>query len=143
MYDSGVSEHRTLRVLVYSDDRDVRSTVITALGRRPHPDLGDVDYVEVATAAVVLQRLDDRRPAHRIDLVILDGEATPVGGLGLARQVKDEIFQGPPVLVITGRPDDAWLATWSRADAVVTHPIDPFALADAMIELARGVLAAG
>ena len=29
------------------------------------------------------------------------------------------------MLVLTGRPEDAWLATWSRADAAVSHPIDP------------------
>ena len=52
-----------------------------------------------------------------IDLAILDGEAVPAGGMGIARQLKDEIYQCPPVLVLTGRPQDAWLATWSRAEA--------------------------
>nr|WP_040320664.1 chemotaxis protein CheY [Aeromicrobium marinum] len=138
-----VSEHPTLRVLVYSDDRDVRSAVVAALGRHPHPDLPAFEYLECATEPVVFGHLDDRRPAHRVDLVILDGEATPAGGLGIARQIKDEIFRAAPVLVITGRPQDAWLATWSRADAVVTHPIQPLRLAEAVIGLARGVLAAG
>jgi hypothetical protein len=41
------------------------------------------------------------------------------------------------VLVLTGRPQDAWLATWSRADAAVPHPLDPRALADAVLGLAR------
>jgi len=72
--------------------------------------------------------------------VILDGEAVPAGGLGIARQMKDEIYQAPPVLVITGRPQDAWLATWSRAEAAIPHPIDPFRLAETVIDLARGVL---
>ena len=58
-------------------------------------------------------------------LAILDGEAVPAGGLGICRQVKDEIYQCPPVLVLTGRPQDAWLATWSRADAAVPMPVDP------------------
>jgi DNA-binding response OmpR family regulator len=53
----------------------------------------------------------------------------PEGGMGIARQLKDEIYQCPPTLVITGRTQDAWLAGWSGADAVVTHPIDPFTLA--------------
>ena len=143
MYDSIVSDHQPLRVLVYSDDRDVRASVLAALGSRPHPDLPPIDYVEVATEPVVMQRLDDRRPGHAIDLVILDGEAVPVGGIGIARQVKDEIFQAPPVLVLTGRPQDAWLATWSRADAVVSHPIQPLRLAETVIGMLRGVLAAG
>jgi CheY-like chemotaxis protein len=139
MYDRVVSADKPLRVLVYSDDRDVRSAVVSALGARPHPDLPPFEYVECATEPVVFQQLDD----GRIDLVILDGEAVPAGGLGVARQVKDEIFQAPPVLVITGRPQDAWLATWSRAEAAVSHPIEPIRLAEAVIALARGVLQPG
>ena len=139
MYDQLVSADKPLRVLVYSDDRDVRSAVVSALGARPHPDLPPFEYVECATEPVVFQHLDD----GGIDLVVLDGEAVPVGGLGIARQVKDEIFQAPPVLVLTGRPQDAWLATWSRAEAAVSHPIEPIRLAEAVIALARGVLQPG
>lgn len=140
MYDQNVTESSRFHVLVYSDDRDVRNAVITALGTRPHPDLPPFEYVECATEPVVWQHLDDSR--RRPDLVILDGEANPVGGLGVARQMKDEIFQAPPVLVLTGRPQDAWLATWSRAEAAVSHPIDPLRLAEAVIDLARSVLTA-
>jgi CheY-like chemotaxis protein len=139
MYDQSVSEHKPLRVLVYSDDREVRATVLTALGSRPHPDLPPFEYVECATEPVVFQYLDDRA----VDLVILDGEAVPAGGLGIARQIKDEIYQAPPVLVLTGRPQDAWLATWSRAESAVSHPIEPVRLAEAVIALARGVLLPG
>lgn len=123
-----------LRVLVYSDDIDTRQQVILALGRRPHPDLPEVEYVEVATQPVVLQNMD----AGGIDLVILDGEAVPAGGMGIAKQLKDEIDDCPPVLILTGRPQDAWLATWSRAEAAVPHPIDPIKLAEAVVGLLRG-----
>lgn len=143
MYDASVSEHEALRVLVYSDDRDVRQAVIAGLGTRPHPDLPPFEYVECATEPVVVQQLDGDGPGRRPDLVILDGEAVPAGGLGIARQIKDEIYQAPPVLVLTGRPQDAWLASWSRAEATVSHPIDPLELAETVIGLARGVLAAG
>ena len=141
MYDLGVSDHSRFRVLVYSDDREVRSAVIAALGTRPHPDLPAFEYVEVATEPVVWQHLDD--PRSKPDLVIVDGEAAPAGGLGVARQMKDEIYQAPPVLVLTGRPQDAWLATWSRAESAVPHPIDPLRLAEAVVELARSVLQPG
>ena len=100
-----------LRVLVYSDDVEVRAQVILALGRRPHPDLPELEYVEVATEPVVIQQMD----AGGIALAILDGEAAPAGGMGIARQLKDEIYRCPPVLVLTGRVQDNWLATWSRA----------------------------
>ena len=124
---------RSLRVMVYSDDRTVRSAVLTALGTRPDPDLPELEFVEVATGPVVLRTAD----AGGLDLMILDGEATPTGGLGLTRQLKDEIHRCPPILVLTGRPQDAWLATWSRADAVVGHPIDPGQLAEAASGLLR------
>ncbi len=127
-----------LKVLVYSDDVNVRQQVILALGRRPHPDLPELQYVEVATEPVVIQNAD----AGGLDLLILDGEAVPVGGLGIAKQLKDEIFECPPILVLTGRPQDAWLATWSRAEAAVPHPIDPIQLAEAVVALLRGRVAA-
>jgi DNA-binding response OmpR family regulator len=124
---------RPLRVMVYSDDLTVRRAVITALGTRPDPDLPELEFVEVATGPVVLRTAD----AGGLALMILDGEATPTGGLGLTRQLKDEIHRCPPILVLTGRPQDAWLATWSRADAVVGHPIDPGQLAEAVSGLLR------
>ncbi len=127
-----------LKILVYSDDSSVRQQVIIALGRRPHPDLPEVEYVEVATEPVVIQNMD----SGQIDLAILDGEAVPVGGMGIAKQMKDEIFRCPPILVLTGRPQDAWLATWSRAEAAVPHPIDPIQLGESVVELLRSRLPA-
>jgi DNA-binding response OmpR family regulator len=124
---------QSLRVMVYSDDLTVRRAVINALGTRPDPDLPELEFVEVATGPVVLRTAD----AGGLALMILDGEATPTGGLGLTRQLKDEIHRCPPILVLTGRPQDAWLATWSRADAVVGHPIDPGQLAEAVSGLLR------
>jgi DNA-binding response OmpR family regulator len=132
------AENRLLKVLVYSDDMNTRDQVMLSLGKRPHPDLPMVEYVECATEPMVLEHLQTRT----FDLAILDGEAAPVGGMGIARQIKDEIYESPPVLVLTGRPDDAWLATWSRAEAAVTHPIDPMHLASVVVRLLRARLAA-
>jgi DNA-binding response OmpR family regulator len=122
-----------MKVLVYSDDVNTRSEVMLALGKRPHPDLPELEYVECATEPVVIRTMD----AGGIDLAILDGEAVPAGGMGICRQLKDEIYQCPPVLVLTGRPQDGWLATWSRAEAAVPHPLDPLELAEAVITLLR------
>ena len=122
-----------LRVLVYSDDVNTRQQVMLALGSRPHPDLPELEYVEVATEPVVMTNMD----SGHIDLAILDGEAVPAGGLGIAKQLKDEIYDCPPVLVLTGRPQDAWLATWSRAEAACPHPLDPVQLAESVISLLR------
>jgi DNA-binding response OmpR family regulator len=128
-----VTANDSLRILVYSDDSSVRQQVLLALGTRLHPDLPDLTYVEVATEPVVIQQMD----AGGIDLAILDGEAVPAGGMGIARQLKDEIYRCPPLLVLTGREQDNWLATWSRADAAVAHPIDPIVLGEAVARLLR------
>jgi hypothetical protein len=74
--------------------------------------------------------------------MVLDGEAQPAGGMGVSRQAKDEIYNCPPALLVIGRADDRWLATWSRADAVVSHPIDPVALARELAALMRARAAA-
>ncbi len=122
-----------VRVLVYSDNARTREQVMLALGRRIHPELPELSYLEVATAPVVIQHMD----AGGVDLAVLDGEASPAGGLGIAKQLKDEIEDCPPILVLTGRRDDAWLARWSRAEAAVPHPIDPIALGEAVVSLLR------
>jgi DNA-binding response OmpR family regulator len=123
----------TAKVLVYSDDRSVRQQVRLALGRRVAADLGEIDVFECATYQAVLRALD----AGGIDLLILDGEAVPLGGMGLARQVKDEIANCPPVLLLVARVADAWLATWSRAEAVEPYPIDPVRLPQSVADLLR------
>ena len=133
MADSARSPGNPIRVLVYSDDAHVRDQVRSALGTRVHPDLPELVYLDVATAPVVTSTID----AGDVDLAILDGEATPAGGMGLAKQLKDEVAECPPILVLTGRPDDAWLASWSRAEAAVPHPIDPIRLGEAVASLIR------
>lgn len=128
----------TLKVLVFSDDASVRAQVLTALGTRVAPELPRIECVEVATQPMVVRTLD----LGGFDLAILDGEAHPAGGLGICRQVKDEVFEAPPVIVLTGRSADAWLATWSRADGVVPQPIDPVVLAETAAALLRQRVAA-
>jgi DNA-binding response OmpR family regulator len=131
-----VTEAR-VTILVYSDDRLVRQRVKASLGRRPDPELPRVRVVEAATHAAVLKHLD----AGGVDVAILDGEAVPSGGMGLCRQLKDEIFHAPPVLLLLGRAQDRWLATWSRADAVAHHPIDAMEVARETARLMRQRLA--
>ena len=124
----------TATVLVYSDDSNTREQVRLATGRRPAPDVPVVEFVECATPAAVISELDK----GGIDICVLDGEAVPMGGMGVCRQIKDEVFDCPPVLLLIGRPQDAWLAPWSRADAAGTLPVDPVEFASALASLMRG-----
>lgn len=122
-----------MKVLVYSDDANTRAQIRLAIGRRPAADLPKVEFVECATQPAAVDRLDQ----GDIDVLVADGEAQPAGGLGVCRQAKDEVYDCPPVLAIIGRRDDGWLATWSRADAVVSLPLDPMAVANALAGLMR------
>lgn len=133
-----MTEQTTARVLLYSDDRTTREQVRLTLGKRLAADLPELDVFEVATQPVVLQTMD----AGGIDLVILDGEAVPSGGMGLCHQLKNEIDDCPPVLLLVARVADAWLATWAKADAVTPYPVDPVRLPAQAAELLRARLAA-
>ena len=124
-----------LSILLYSDDSTTRDSVRVAVGRRPSRDVEVTSWRECATGPAVVEAVE----SGEFDLLILDGEAVPFGGLGLCRQLKNEIFNCPPVLVLTGRPQDGWLAAWSQADLAVPHPLDPIALAGAVAELGRTV----
>jgi DNA-binding response OmpR family regulator len=130
--DEKPRDEELLTILLYASDRATRENVRLTLGRKVAADLPSVRVLEVATQPALITAMD----AGGIDLAILDGEAVP-GGMGLCRQLKDEILRCPPILVLIGRADDAWLATWSRADGAVSHPVDPVRLPAAVAELLR------
>ena len=133
---SHAARHRyaPLRVLVYSSNANTRLLIERGLGRLPDSEGTRVDFTHAATQPAVMQHM----AFGAIDVALLDGEASPAGGLGIAKQLKDELPQCPPLVVLTGRKDDAWLARWSRADAAVPHPIDPLVLTQTVVPLLRG-----
>lgn len=118
-------------ILLYSDDVDARDQVRLAVGRRLERGGPEISWLDVATADEVVERVRTDPP----DLLILDGEADKVGGMGLSRQLKEETYNCPPVLVLLGRPQDAWLASWSDADGAVSRPLDPVAVRRAVVAL--------
>ena len=126
------------RILLYSDDSTTRERVRLAVGARLERGRPKIEWVEAATHDAVVAHAD----AGGIDLLILDGEAAPSGGMGLCRQLKSEIYRCPPALVLTGRPQDAWLASWSLADGIVGHPLDPVEVKRVVTELLAGPVAA-
>ena len=121
-------------VIVYSDNSLVRAAVRRAITPSPAADLAPVEIKEFATAEALKEYFNDKGAA---DLMVLDGEATPVGGLGLARELKDEVYNAPSTIGIIGREADRWLATWARVDGIVLHPIDPRELARESATLLR------
>lgn len=121
-----------LKVIVYSSDRVVREQIKLALGRKIAADLPEVVISEFATIPAALRTLD----AESFDVAVFDGEAVP-GGMGLSHQIKDEIPDAPPVVMLIARAADAWLATWSRAEAISPYPVDPIRLPDDVARVVR------
>ncbi len=131
----GTGVPRVLRVLLYSDHPQTRDAVTLGVGRRAAKDLPPIEWVEVATHDAVVTAVEE----GGLDLLILDGEAGKSGGIGLCRQLKDEIFRCPPVLVLLGRREDAWLAASAEPDAIVVRPLDPLELTETVARLLRVV----
>lgn len=128
----------TLTVVVYSQLADLRTSVRTAVGRRAATELGLIDWVECANYSQLKNQLD----SGTIDLVIVDGDAQPSGGIGLCRQFKNEITDCPPIIVLLAREQDRWLAAWSQADATIVRPIDPVLAASVVAETLRAAATA-
>ena len=118
-------------VLVYATDPVVRDQVRLAIGRSPAAGVTVDAFLDTSDADEVVRGADEGVP----DLMILDGEAWPTGGLGLCRQLKNELSSPPPTIVLIGRRDDRWLGEWSQADAVLMHPIDAVELARTVVSL--------
>ena len=122
----------TYTVLLYSDDPQVRDRMRLAIRPRPAVDV-EVEFVEAATYAETVRLVDE----YDIDLLVLDGEAAPGGGLGIARQIKDEIADCPLTCVVIARAADRWLAAYARVDGTLTHPLDPVLTAQTVASLIR------
>lgn len=125
-------------VLVYSNRAEVRSEVMMAVGRRPARDVGRIEFLECSTIGEVLQSVDEQAA----DLLILDGEAQPAGGMGVSRHIHQEAAVIPPIVLLVRRQDDRWLATWSQADEVLMYPIDPVTAAESVAAVLRRIATA-
>jgi DNA-binding response OmpR family regulator len=110
----------TYTVLLYSDDPAVRDRMRLAIGVRPAADL-EVEFVDSSTYDDYIRLIDE----YDIDLLVLDGEAQPAGGLGIARQLRDEVTDCPPIALVIARAADRWLAAYAKVDATLVHPLDP------------------
>ena len=115
-----MSDTATYTVLLYSDDPAVRDRIRMTIGTRPAADLA-VEFVDASTWEDCRNLLD----TYEIDLMVLDGEAAPAGGLGIARQIKDEYATPPPTCVVIARATDRWLAAFAQVDQTLVYPLDP------------------
>jgi hypothetical protein len=110
-------------VLLYSDDVAVRDKIRLAIGTRPAADL-TVEFVDATTWEDCRRLLDD----YEIDLMILDGEASPA---------KDEYADPPPTCVVIARAADRWLAAFAQVDHTLMYPLDPVTTGQAVAGMLR------
>lgn len=132
-------ESDSVELLVFSDDSDTRKQVIEAVGRRPDKGLPRVTWFECATAEAV--RLALKENPSRFAALVFDSEVKKFGGMGLAHELLTEMDSRPAVVMLTARPQDGWLSAWAHADAVVSRPLDPVTVAQAVAQAMRKQLA--
>ncbi|MBM9476079.1 hypothetical protein JL107_06455 [Nakamurella flavida] len=125
---------------MHSHRPEVREQIRSAIGRRPAADIGRIDFLDATGVAEVLMAVD----SGGVDVVVLDGEAQPTGGIGISRQIHQEAGRRgapiPPVILVVKRADDRWLATWAQASEVLVHPLDPVTAAETVAHVLRRVL---
>jgi DNA-binding response OmpR family regulator len=73
----------------------------------------------------------------RPQVVVADEIASRAGAFALAKELREasaDPYAGV-IVILLERKHDAWLARWSGADAWFVKPVDPFALAERVLEL--------
>lgn len=73
---------------------------------------------------------------ERPEIVVADEIASRAGAFALAKALRDDMepFTGV-IVILLERKHDAWLARWSGADAWYVKPVDPFEVADRLLDL--------
>ena len=121
-----------MRVLLVSPDADARDLLRIAVGsieRRLGESVSFLEAQEGEQGARIGLR-------ERPDAVVADEIASRAGAFSLARDLRGALdpYRGP-IVILLERKHDAWLARWSGADAWLVPPLDPFELADRLVEL--------
>jgi DNA-binding response OmpR family regulator len=122
---------KVLLVAPNTDARDLMKLAVRSIERR----VGPLEFLEAR---------DGERGRHlatreRPDVIVAEEQASREGAFSLARTLRGdrEPFTGV-IVILLDRKQDAWLARWSGADAWFVKPVDPFALADRLVELVAG-----
>jgi DNA-binding NarL/FixJ family response regulator len=121
-----------VKALVISADPALRQQLRTAIGRLERRSGEPWVPLEASNGVVGLRLAWRELP----DVVVADEIASGAGAFAVAKDLTGaaEPFPGA-VVVILARAQDDWLAKWSGANAWLTKPVDPFALADIVADL--------
>ncbi|MDO4664701.1 MAG: two-component system response regulator [Actinomycetaceae bacterium] len=125
----------TIKLLVYSDNKEMRSAIMEAIGHRPGKGLPAVEWVQTASPLVAL----DEAKNTKFPVAVLDGEAAKASGMVVARTISDRLPQDhvPKFVITVARPQDEWLAEFSGAAKIVLEPLDPREVQQAVAQLLR------
>ena len=121
-----------MKVLLVSPEPESRELMRLAVASIERRVGGELEFVEAADGVQGLRIAFRDRP----DAVVADEFASRMGAFALAKDLRgaEEPYPGAIVIVLERR-QDAWLANWSGADAWFVKPVDPFELADRLLEL--------
>lgn len=121
-----------VKVLLVSPDprsRELMALVVASIERRLATSL---EFVEASNGERGLALALRERP----DVIVADEIASRAGAFALARDLRGATDPYPGAIVILlERKHDTWLARWSGADAWFVKPVDPFEVADRLVEL--------
>ena len=123
---------RRVRVLLVSPDANARDLMRVSVGsieRRLGEPVSFLEAVDGEQGARIGLR-------ERPDAVVADEIASRAGAFSLAKDLRGapDPYLGP-IVILLERKHDAWLARWSGANAWFVRPVDPFELADRLVEL--------
>jgi DNA-binding response OmpR family regulator len=123
---------RAVDVLLVSPDpasRELMALAVRSIERR----IGEELRFRAAKDGDVGTRVALR---DRPEIVVADEIASRAGAFSLAKTLRDDAdpFTGVIVILLERRHDE-WLARWSGADAWFVKPVDPFEIADRLLEL--------
>jgi len=123
---------RRVKVLLVSADaraRDLMRLAVAGIERR----LGSrLEFLEARDGEVGLRLAWRESP----DAIVADEIASRMGAFAMAKDLRgaERPYRGA-IVILLDRRQDVWLAEWSGADAWFVKPIDPFELADRLLEL--------
>ncbi|HEV8565048.1 MAG TPA: hypothetical protein VGR41_09035 [Actinomycetota bacterium] len=121
-----------MNVLLVSPDPRSRELMALAV-RSIERALGtDIVFTAARNGELGIRAAQRDRP----DVIVADEIASRAGAFALAKTLRDaaEPYRGV-IVILLERKHDAWLAKWSGADAWYLKPVDPFELADRVLEL--------
>lgn len=121
-----------MNVLLVSPDpasRDMMRLVVRSIERRAGSPLRFLEATNGDEGVRIARRA-------RPDAIVADEIASRAGAFSLAKTLRGDAdpFLGA-IVILLDRRHDQWLARWSGADAWFVKPVDPFALADRLLEL--------